>query len=52
MPNFLLDYEFFQNFGDKDTENKTKQKIENRKISWEIFVEIIPEKTSRAWRKS
>lgn len=32
MPNFLLDYEFFQNFGDKDTENKTK-KIENRKIS-------------------
>lgn len=50
MPNFLLDYKFFQDFGDKDTENK--QKIENRKISWEIFEEIIPEKTSRAGRKS
>lgn len=30
MPNFLLDYEFFQNFGEKDTENKTKKNREQK----------------------
>lgn len=33
MSNFLLDYKFFQDFGDKDTENNNNKKIENRKIS-------------------